>query len=118
MMECRVKSASKPTANWFKDGVPVVQGAVFSAVFVDEGDQTYLCQLEIRVSFLFFSRIAETETAASADVESAETRLFLLPPNGGCSYSHAPLSTFATFLFVTAGTVRQRRRPVQMQYSQ
>lgn len=59
VMECRVKSASKPSANWFKDGSPVVQGSVFNAIFVDEGDQTYLCQLEIRVSFSFVSRIGD-----------------------------------------------------------
>ncbi|KAK0400071.1 hypothetical protein QR680_003339 [Steinernema hermaphroditum] len=48
VMECRVKSASRPTARWMKDGVPISMGAVFHEVFADLGDGTFLCQLEIR----------------------------------------------------------------------
>uniref|UniRef100_A0A0M3ITS3 Ig-like domain-containing protein n=1 Tax=Ascaris lumbricoides TaxID=6252 RepID=A0A0M3ITS3_ASCLU len=46
-MECRVKSTSRPTAIWYKDGVPIREGALFSVVFTDLGDSQYLCQLEI-----------------------------------------------------------------------
>jgi hypothetical protein len=48
VMECRVKSNTRPTSSWYKDGVSLTLGAVFNALFTDEGDQTYLCQLEIR----------------------------------------------------------------------
>ncbi|CAD6199004.1 unnamed protein product [Caenorhabditis auriculariae] len=48
VMECKVKSASTPTAKWMKDGVPLTMGGLFHAVFSDLGDQTFLCQLEIR----------------------------------------------------------------------
>ncbi|TMS38630.1 hypothetical protein L596_005311 [Steinernema carpocapsae] len=50
VMECRVKSASRPTARWMKDGVPISMGGVFHELFSDLGDGTFLCQLEIRVS--------------------------------------------------------------------
>lgn len=48
LMECRVKSATRPTARWTKDGAPLTMGALFQDVFADLGDSTYLCQLEIR----------------------------------------------------------------------
>lgn len=51
-MECKVKSLSKPTAKWSKDGIPLV-GSNFKELFTDLGDNMYLCQLEIRVSLIF-----------------------------------------------------------------
>ncbi|ULT95623.1 hypothetical protein L3Y34_004374 [Caenorhabditis briggsae] len=48
VMECKVKSASTPVAKWMKDGVPLSMGGLYHATFSDLGDQTYLCQLEIR----------------------------------------------------------------------
>lgn len=102
-MECRVKSPSKPTANWFKDGTPVVQGSTFAAIFVDEGDQTYLCQLEIRVSSLllrypFVSRIL-CDLCASADAKPPETRRFYCRSGGGCyPWRAPPLSTFGIII--------------------
>ncbi|CAA98064.2 Twitchin [Caenorhabditis elegans] len=48
VMECKVKSASTPVAKWMKDGVPLSMGGLYHAIFSDLGDQTYLCQLEIR----------------------------------------------------------------------
>jgi hypothetical protein len=48
LMECKVKSASKPTARWSKDGVTLNMGGLYQDVFTDLGDNTYLCQLEIR----------------------------------------------------------------------
>ncbi|EGT49285.1 hypothetical protein CAEBREN_29721 [Caenorhabditis brenneri] len=50
VMECKVKSASTPVAKWMKDGVPLNMGGLYHAIFSDLGDQTFLCQLEIRVS--------------------------------------------------------------------
>ncbi|VDM36816.1 unnamed protein product [Toxocara canis] len=47
VLECRVKSSSKPAAVWYKDGVLVKEGAVFNAVSTDLGDSQYLLQLEI-----------------------------------------------------------------------
>ncbi|VDK77528.1 unnamed protein product [Cylicostephanus goldi] len=47
-MECKVKSPTPPTAKWMKDGVPLQMGGLYHAIFTDLGDQTYLCQLEIR----------------------------------------------------------------------
>uniref|UniRef100_A0A914Z2S4 Ig-like domain-containing protein n=1 Tax=Panagrolaimus superbus TaxID=310955 RepID=A0A914Z2S4_9BILA len=47
LMECKVKSTSRPTAKWSKDGVPL-GGGNFKDVFTDLGDNVYLCQLEIR----------------------------------------------------------------------
>ncbi|KJH43663.1 fibronectin type III domain protein [Dictyocaulus viviparus] len=47
-MECKVKSSSPPVARWMKDGVPLQMGGLYHAIFTDLGDQTYLCQLEIR----------------------------------------------------------------------
>lgn len=49
MMECRVKSPTKPTAVWYKAGEAVKESARFHANFQSEPDSTYLCQLEIRV---------------------------------------------------------------------
>lgn len=46
-----MKSSTRPTAKWSKDGTPLVLGSMFKDVFADLGDGTYLCQLEIRVSF-------------------------------------------------------------------
>ncbi|XGW29138.1 hypothetical protein V3C99_008720 [Haemonchus contortus] len=48
VMECKVKSPTPPVAKWLKDGVPLQMGGLYHAIFVDLGDQTYLCQLEIR----------------------------------------------------------------------
>ncbi|KAK6747288.1 hypothetical protein RB195_000476 [Necator americanus] len=48
VMECKVKSPTPPTAKWMKDGVPLQMGGLYHAIFADLGDQTYLCQLEIR----------------------------------------------------------------------
>uniref|UniRef100_A0A8R1HLR5 Ig-like domain-containing protein n=1 Tax=Caenorhabditis japonica TaxID=281687 RepID=A0A8R1HLR5_CAEJA len=48
VMECKVKSSSTPVAKWMKDGVPLSMGGLYHAIFSDLGDQTYLCQLEIR----------------------------------------------------------------------
>ncbi|CAO4374097.1 unnamed protein product [Caenorhabditis nigoni] len=48
VMECKVKSATTPVAKWMKDGVPLSMGGLYHAIFSDLGDQTYLCQLEIR----------------------------------------------------------------------
>lgn len=53
LMECRVKSTSKPVAKWFKDGTLLSIGGLFQDVFTDLGDNAYLCQLEIRVNFIF-----------------------------------------------------------------
>lgn len=68
VMECKVKSPTPPIAKWvtssaewavlylagafrwMKDGVPLQMGGLYHAVFTDLGDQTFLCQLEIRVS--------------------------------------------------------------------
>jgi hypothetical protein len=47
LMECKVKSTSRPTAKWSKDGTPL-GGGNFKDVFTDLGDNVYLCQLEIR----------------------------------------------------------------------
>ena len=49
VMECKVKSPTVPTAKWMKDGTPLTMGGLYHAIFSDLGDQTYLCQLEIRV---------------------------------------------------------------------
>jgi hypothetical protein len=49
LMECKVKSPSRPTAKWSKDGTPLPMGGMFQDVFADLGDGTFLCQLEIRV---------------------------------------------------------------------
>ncbi|KAE9421217.1 hypothetical protein Angca_004093, partial [Angiostrongylus cantonensis] len=48
VMECKVKSPTPPVAKWMKDGVPLQMGGLYHAIFTDLGDQTYLCQLEIR----------------------------------------------------------------------
>ncbi|KAI1726537.1 immunoglobulin i-set domain-containing protein [Ditylenchus destructor] len=48
LMECKVKSASRPTAKWSKDGTPLSMGALYQDVFADLGDGTFLCQLEIK----------------------------------------------------------------------
>ncbi|RCN29622.1 immunoglobulin I-set domain protein [Ancylostoma caninum] len=48
VMECKVKSPTPPVAKWMKDGVPLQMGGLYHAVFTDLGDQTFLCQLEIR----------------------------------------------------------------------
>ncbi|CAI5449672.1 unnamed protein product [Caenorhabditis angaria] len=48
VMECKVKSSSTPVAKWMKDGSPLTMGGLYHAIFSDLGDQTYLCQLEIR----------------------------------------------------------------------
>uniref|UniRef100_A0A0K0G4T6 Twitchin n=1 Tax=Strongyloides venezuelensis TaxID=75913 RepID=A0A0K0G4T6_STRVS len=48
LMECRVKSSSKPTAKWSKDGALLPIGGLFQDIFTDLGDNAYLCQLEIR----------------------------------------------------------------------
>uniref|UniRef100_A0A914C5C4 Ig-like domain-containing protein n=1 Tax=Acrobeloides nanus TaxID=290746 RepID=A0A914C5C4_9BILA len=48
LMECKVKSLSRPTAKWSKDGVTLTMGSLYQDVFTDLGDNTYLCQLEIR----------------------------------------------------------------------
>ncbi|GMR48821.1 hypothetical protein PMAYCL1PPCAC_19016, partial [Pristionchus mayeri] len=48
IMECTVKSASVPTARWMKEGVPLSIGGIFHEAFTPLGDNTYLCQLEIR----------------------------------------------------------------------
>ncbi|CAI4226474.1 unnamed protein product [Auanema sp. JU1783] len=48
VMECKVKSSTTPTAKWMKDGSPLSMGGLYHAIFTDLGDQTYLCQLEIR----------------------------------------------------------------------
>uniref|UniRef100_A0AAF5DMX8 non-specific serine/threonine protein kinase n=1 Tax=Strongyloides stercoralis TaxID=6248 RepID=A0AAF5DMX8_STRER len=48
LMECRVKSTSRPVAKWFKDGALLPIGGLFQDVFTDLGDNAYLCQLEIR----------------------------------------------------------------------
>ncbi|PAV56319.1 hypothetical protein WR25_15733 [Diploscapter pachys] len=48
VMECKVKSPTVPTAKWMKDGTPLTMGGLYHAIFSDLGDQTYLCQLEIR----------------------------------------------------------------------
>lgn len=39
-----------------KDGVPLSMGGLYHAIFQDLGEQTYLCQLEIRVNYfkIFF----------------------------------------------------------------
>uniref|UniRef100_A0AC34RIM6 Twitchin n=1 Tax=Panagrolaimus sp. JU765 TaxID=591449 RepID=A0AC34RIM6_9BILA len=47
LMECKVKSASKPTAKWSKDGISL-GGGNFKELFTDLGENMYLCQLEIR----------------------------------------------------------------------
>lgn len=47
VMECRVKSASKPTGTWYKNGVPIHEDALYSMLFSDLGDSTYLLQLEL-----------------------------------------------------------------------
>lgn len=51
LMECKVKSASKPTAKWSKDGTPLTMGSLYQDVFTDLGDSTFLCQLEIKAFF-------------------------------------------------------------------
>lgn len=52
LMECKVKSLSRPVAKWSKDGISLSIGTgLYQDVFADLGDGTYLCQLEIRVSF-------------------------------------------------------------------
>uniref|UniRef100_A0A7E4VU92 non-specific serine/threonine protein kinase n=1 Tax=Panagrellus redivivus TaxID=6233 RepID=A0A7E4VU92_PANRE len=48
LMECKVKSLSRPTAKWSKDGVSLGGSGNFMDVFSDLGDNLYLCQLEIR----------------------------------------------------------------------
>lgn len=48
VMECKVKSPTPLVAKWMKDGVPLQMGGLYHATFTDLGDQTYLCQLEIR----------------------------------------------------------------------
>lgn len=53
LMECKVKSPSRPTAKWSKDGTPLSIGGLYQDLFTDLGDGTFLCQLEIRVSPIF-----------------------------------------------------------------
>uniref|UniRef100_A0AC35TY35 Ig-like domain-containing protein n=1 Tax=Rhabditophanes sp. KR3021 TaxID=114890 RepID=A0AC35TY35_9BILA len=48
LMECKVKSPTKPTARWSKDGVALSIGGLYQDVFTDLGDGIYVCQLEIR----------------------------------------------------------------------
>uniref|UniRef100_A0A914NW80 Ig-like domain-containing protein n=1 Tax=Meloidogyne incognita TaxID=6306 RepID=A0A914NW80_MELIC len=48
LMECKVKSLTRPQAKWSKDGVPLQMGGLYQDVFADLGDGTFLCQLEIR----------------------------------------------------------------------
>lgn len=50
VMECRVKTPSRPTAVWWKGPEAIKDGGRFKVVFVEEPDNVYLCQLEIRVS--------------------------------------------------------------------
>uniref|UniRef100_A0A183CC48 Ig-like domain-containing protein n=1 Tax=Globodera pallida TaxID=36090 RepID=A0A183CC48_GLOPA len=48
LMECKVKSSTRPTVKWSKDGAPLSMGSLYQDVFADLGDGTFLCQLEIR----------------------------------------------------------------------
>uniref|UniRef100_A0A0R3RHA4 Ig-like domain-containing protein n=1 Tax=Elaeophora elaphi TaxID=1147741 RepID=A0A0R3RHA4_9BILA len=52
VMECRVKSASKPHGIWYKNGVPIHENALYSIFFSDLGDSSYLLQLELHASYL------------------------------------------------------------------
>ncbi|KAL3982100.1 Fibronectin type III domain family protein [Acanthocheilonema viteae] len=47
VMECRVKSASKPQGTWYKNGVPIRENALYSIFFSDLGESSYLLQLEL-----------------------------------------------------------------------
>uniref|UniRef100_A0A1I7VVS1 non-specific serine/threonine protein kinase n=1 Tax=Loa loa TaxID=7209 RepID=A0A1I7VVS1_LOALO len=47
VMECRVKSASKPHGTWYKNGVPIHENALYSIFFSDLGESSYLLQLEL-----------------------------------------------------------------------
>lgn len=47
VMECRVKSASTPTAQWYKDGAAIYESSLFKVVYTDLGDSQHLFQLEI-----------------------------------------------------------------------
>lgn len=50
LLECRVRSpTSKPTAVWTKSDQPVREGGRVKIVFNEEGENVYLCQLEIKV---------------------------------------------------------------------
>uniref|UniRef100_A0A914SBL1 Ig-like domain-containing protein n=1 Tax=Parascaris equorum TaxID=6256 RepID=A0A914SBL1_PAREQ len=44
-MECRVKSTSRPTATWYKDGVPIREGALFSGPSAEDAGQ-YRCNIK------------------------------------------------------------------------
>uniref|UniRef100_A0A915Q578 non-specific serine/threonine protein kinase n=1 Tax=Setaria digitata TaxID=48799 RepID=A0A915Q578_9BILA len=47
VMECRVKSISKPHGIWYKNGAPIHESALYSIFFSDLGDSSYLLQLEL-----------------------------------------------------------------------
>lgn len=50
VMECRVKSVSKPHGVWYKNGAPIHENALYSIFFSDLGESSYLLQLELHVS--------------------------------------------------------------------
>ncbi|KAK6110371.1 Fibronectin type III domain family protein [Brugia pahangi] len=47
VMECRVKSTSKPYGIWYKNGVPIHENTLYSISFSDLGESSYLLQLEL-----------------------------------------------------------------------
>ncbi|MCP9266047.1 Twitchin [Dirofilaria immitis] len=47
VMECRVKSISKPHGVWYKNGAPIHENALYSIFFSDLGESSYLLQLEL-----------------------------------------------------------------------
>ncbi|OZC09937.1 hypothetical protein X798_03043 [Onchocerca flexuosa] len=47
VMECRVKSASKPQGVWYKNGVQIRENTLYSIFFSDLGESSYLLQLEL-----------------------------------------------------------------------
>lgn len=49
VMEVRVKSTSKVTATWFHNTTLVSKSSTYNILYTEEGDNTYLLELEIIV---------------------------------------------------------------------
>ncbi|VDN04274.1 unnamed protein product, partial [Thelazia callipaeda] len=47
VMECRVKSASKPHGTWYKNGVQIHESPLYNMFFAELEDSTYLLQLKL-----------------------------------------------------------------------
>lgn len=54
VLECRVKSQTTPTAQWFKAGEVVKNAGRFTYICVDEPENVHLFELEIKVKLISF----------------------------------------------------------------